>query len=63
MIEPPILPMFPRLIITLSFLILTAASVHAQQPFVTNDADVTPKGKFHFEFSNEFDLLSKSTFP
>lgn len=35
----------------------------AQQPFVTDDADVTPKGKFHFEFSNEFDLLQRSAFP
>lgn len=35
----------------------------AQQPFVTDDADVTPKGKIHFEFSNEFDLLHRSAFP
>jgi hypothetical protein len=36
---------------------------HAQQPFVTDDADVTPKGKFHFEFSNQFDWLQRSAFP
>jgi hypothetical protein len=35
----------------------------AQQPFVTDDADVTAKGKFHFEFSNEFDLLQPAAFP
>jgi hypothetical protein len=35
----------------------------AQQPFITDDADVTPKGKFHFEFSNEFDLLHRLSFP
>ena len=35
----------------------------AQQPFFTDDADVTPKGKFHFEFSNEYDVLQRSLFP
>lgn len=49
------------------FLILLAAlltsTVQAQQPFVTDDADTTPKKHFHFEFSNEFDLLRKSSFP
>jgi hypothetical protein len=42
---------------------LLASTVQAQQPFVTDDADVTPKGRFHFEFSNEFDLLQRSLFP
>ena len=45
-------------------LLLAPASVaRAQQPFVTDDADVTDKGKLHFEFSNEFDLLPASAFP
>lgn len=52
-----------RLRFALLLLVFGAATVHAQQPFVTDDADVTPKGKFHFEFSNEFDLLQKSAFP
>lgn len=52
-----------KLILPLTFLLLFAATVHAQQPFVTDDADVTPKRKFHVEFSNEFDLLQKSAFP
>lgn len=52
-----------ELILPLSFLALFASTVRAQQPFVTDDADVTPRGKFHFEFSNEFDLLQKSAFP
>jgi hypothetical protein len=47
----------------LSLSFLFAATVQAQQPFVTDDADVTPKGKFHFEFSNEFDFLQRSSFP
>ena len=38
-------------------------AVQAQQPFVTDDADVTAKGRFHFEFSNELDLLQRSSFP
>lgn len=40
-----------------------AATAQAQQPFVTDDADVTSKGKFHFEFSNQFDLLQRASFP
>jgi hypothetical protein len=38
-------------------------AVHSQQPFVTDDADVTPRGKFHFEFSNSFDFLQRSAAP
>jgi len=40
-----------------------AATAQAQQPFVTDDADTTPKKRFHFEFSNEFDVLQRSAFP
>jgi hypothetical protein len=47
----------------LALLFLVSAAVQAQQPFVTDDADVTPKGRFHFEFSNEFSLLQRSSFP
>ena len=35
----------------------------AQQPFFTDDADVTEKGKFHMEFRNEFDVLQRSSYP
>lgn len=52
-----------RIIVSISFLLLSGASVTAQQPFVTDDADTTPKGKFHFEFSNEFDWLQRDAFP
>lgn len=38
-------------------------SVASQQPFVTDDADVTPKGRFHLEFSNEFDWLQRESLP
>ncbi len=47
----------------LLFLALGAATARAQQPFITDDADTTKKGHFHFEFSNEFDLLQRSSFP
>ena len=56
-----------RSIVTLFFLLVTIVlsclTISAQQPFVTDDADVTPKRKFHFEFSNEFDWLNSNAFP
>jgi hypothetical protein len=51
---------------TLGFVLLLlvlGSETKAQQPFVTDDADTTPKHHFHFEFSNEFDLLQHSSFP
>lgn len=51
------------LILALWFLLLPASPCRAQQPFVTDDADTTPKGRFHFEFSNEFDWLQRSSLP
>lgn len=54
---------FRGLAITLALVFFVFATVKAQQPFVTDDADVTAKGHFHFEFSNEFDLLQRSSFP
>ena len=52
--------------ITFTLVCLLAAfapPARAQQPFVTDDADVTGEGKFHLEFSNEFDLLRHAAFP
>jgi hypothetical protein len=48
---------------SMPMLIMTVSLVHAQQPFVTDNTDTTPKRHFHFEFSNEFDLLQRSAFP
>ena len=42
---------------------MSAASCRAQLPFYTDDADTTDKGKFHFEFFNEHDLLQKEVYP
>jgi len=44
-------------------LISTGLSAIAQQPFFTDDADVTAKRRFHFELSNQFSLLQKTAFP
>jgi len=38
-------------------------AVWAQQPFATDDADVTPKGKAHIEAFNEYDWLQLSQTP
>jgi hypothetical protein len=40
-----------------------ASSALAQQPFPTDDADVTATGKFHFESFNEYDWLQTEQFP
>lgn len=53
----------PGIACALAFFFIVSVAVQAQQPFVTDDADVTPKGRFHFEFSNEFDRLQRSSFP
>jgi len=47
----------------LAIAFLSSRSVHAQLPFYTDDADTTPKGKFHIELSNEQDWLQRSSFP
>ena len=38
----------PRLVSVLALLFMASASVWAQQPFVTDDADVTPKASVSF---------------
>jgi hypothetical protein len=35
----------------------------AQQPFYTDDADVTPRGKVHFDFFDEYDWLKAAQAP
>jgi hypothetical protein len=42
---------------------LSATAAHAQLPFYTDNADTTPKGRFHIELSNEQDWLQKSSLP
>jgi hypothetical protein len=40
-----------------------SSKAQAQQPFYTDDADVTNKGKLHFQFGNEYDLLQRLSYP
>ncbi len=44
-------------------MLLLVSTARAQQPFVTDNSDTTPKHHFHFEFSNELDLLQRAAFP
>ena len=46
-----------------AFLCLAASAAHGQQPFVTDDADVTERHGFHFQFGNEYDILPRSAYP
>lgn len=52
-----------RTLLLLALLAFTLPTARAQQPFVTDDADVTPQGTIHFEFANQFDFLQRSAFP
>jgi Putative MetA-pathway of phenol degradation len=42
---------------------LLAAPLAAQLPFYTDDPAVTDRGKFHFEFFNELDVLQQPQYP
>lgn len=52
-----------RFLPALALIVFASISAHAQLPFYTDDADTTPKGKFHLELSNEHDWLQKSSLP
>jgi hypothetical protein len=52
-----------RWLVTLTVALCVAPAARAQQPFSTDDADVTAKGKFHLECFNEYDLLADSQRP
>lgn len=54
---------FAGLVIGLIVFLCGAFLVRAQQPFFTDDADVTDKGKFHIEAANEVDWLQPSSLP
>lgn len=47
----------------LLLLCAAAAGARAQQPFHTDDADVTGRGQFYFELINEFDVLQPAARP
>lgn len=43
--------------------LLFAPPTRAQQPFNTDDADVTDPHRFHVQLSNEYDILQRSAYP
>src|SRR5689334_21239223 len=52
-----------RFLPALVLIVFASISAHAQLPFYTDDADTTPKGKFHLELSHEHDWLQQSSLP
>jgi hypothetical protein len=52
-----------RLAWTLLALLGAASGVRAQQPFVTDDAEVTAKGLWHLEYYNEYAELGRNASP
>ena len=50
-------------LVCFALLLILAARVNGQSPFVTDDTDVTPRRHFHFQFRNHFDVLRHSSFP
>jgi hypothetical protein len=52
-----------RVVFFLLGLSACASGLGAQQPFVTDDADVTAKGKWHFEYYNQYAWLSHNAYP
>jgi len=45
------------------FLLFLGGLAHAQQPFLTDDADVAKTKQFHFEMLAEHDLLQHTSYP
>lgn len=45
------------------FLCVFSTSARAGLPFYTDDSGTTDKGRFHFEFYNEFDALQTELYP
>jgi hypothetical protein len=49
---------------SLALLLISCSFVaRAQQPFNTDNADVTDKGKLHLQASNEYDVLQRALYP
>lgn len=59
----PLTPTSLRLSCLAVFILASSMSLQAQQPFYTDDTDVTEKGMQHIECSNEFDKLPPAVFP
>ena len=46
-----------RFFLSLACMLCVSGQLHAQLPFYTDDTGVTERGKWHFEFFNEYDAL------
>ena len=46
-----------RVLLSLACVLCACGPLHAQLPFYTDDTGVTERGKWHFEFFNEYDAL------
>ena len=57
------MPRFRPILGLLVALLASAGVAHAQAPFVTDDTAVANYHKFHFEFTNEYDILKDSDYP
>jgi hypothetical protein len=51
------MPLLVRVLLPLACLLCACGPLHAQLPFYTDDTGVTERGKWHFEFFNEYDAL------
>src|SRR5262249_23787502 len=58
-----VLPVSVRLYLSVLLLSAVTAPILAQQPFITDDAEVTPKQEWHFEYFNQYAVLSKNAAP
>ena len=54
---------FPLTLVALAGLAAGAARASAQIPFLTDDAAVTPRGRWNFEYFNEYAVLPRSAAP
>ena len=52
-----------RLILIVCVSYSVSQSTQGQQPFITDDADVAQRHKFHLQIGNEFDILQRSKYP
>ena len=52
-----------RLILIICASCSASGSTQGQQPFITDDADVAERHKFHLQIGNEFDILQRSKYP
>jgi hypothetical protein len=50
-------------LLALAALAASSGRVAAQTPFLTDDAEVTPRGHWNFEYFNEYAVLPRSAFP